>query len=210
VAALLGLVDLAPGHEHRDRRHRDVEGEDRAPVEELGEDAADQRPDRVADSSDAEDQATRQPRLRLRQRGKRHPQDRWPHQGPANAHADPGPDQHPEAWSDRSEQRECREQDRADEEDPATAEHVGEPAAGDDRHPEHERVGVDHPLGAADVSVELAFDVGQGDVERGEVVGDHEHAEAHGDQGHQRPWRDLLLLGGGHREQPNRWGGPKR
>ena len=55
-----------------------------------------------------------------------------------------------------AQQGEQREDRRSREEDPATAEHVGQPPAGDDQHPEDQRVGVDHPLDRRDVGVVVA------------------------------------------------------
>ena len=69
---------------------------------------------------------------------------------------------------------------------------IGEAAAGDEHHPVGERVGVDRPLDRADVDVEVLFDRRQGDVERGEIVGDDEHAKPHREEGHVRPRRTLL------------------
>ena len=195
---LLRLVDVAPGHEHREGGDRDVDDEDPAPVERLGEGAAEQRADGVADAGDAEDQPAGEAGLRFRQRRERHPEDRRPHQRAADAHADPGADQDAEVGRCRTDRREGGEQDRADEEDAAAAEHVGDPPARDDRHPEHQRVGVDDPLDAADVGVEVALDRGQGDVQRGEVVGDHEDAEPHRDERHHRPRLDRVGVLPGH------------
>ncbi|HWM55384.1 MAG TPA: hypothetical protein VNO20_08355 [Solirubrobacterales bacterium] len=76
-----------------------------------------------------------------------------------------------------------RGEDRgAEEEGVAATEHVGQPAAGDDHHPEGERVGVDHPLDRVDVGVEIALHRRQGDVDRREVVGDDDDRESHREQ----------------------------
>ena len=70
----------------------------------------------------------------------------------------------------------------ADEERAPAPEQVGEPAAGDDQHAEGERVGVDDPLGRGHVGLEVLLDLGDRDVDRREVVGDHEDRDAHCDQ----------------------------
>ena len=87
---LLRLVDVAPGHEHREGGDRDVDDEDPAPVERLGEGAAEQRADGVADAGDAEDQPAGQAGLRFRQRRERHAEDRRPHQRAADRPSRPG------------------------------------------------------------------------------------------------------------------------
>ena len=180
------LMDLEPGDEDGEGRDRDVEEEDPAPAQLVGEHPAEQRAHRVADPGGAQDQPTRQPGLRLRQGRVGHAEDRRPDQRAADPHAHPGGDQPRRVLGYPAQQREAGEQGAADEEGAAAPEQVGEPPAGDDRHPEHEAVGVDHPLRGADVDVEVLLDRRQGDVQRREVVGDHDHAEAHRDQGHRR------------------------
>ncbi len=185
-----GLVDELRGGERREGGDRQVEVEDGPPAELVGEDAADQRTEGVAEPGDPENQPARKRRALGGQGGERHAEDRRPHQGPADAHPDPGADQEGGVRSDRPQQREAGEDRRADEEDLAPAEHVGQPPAGDQAHPEDERVGVDRPLDRADVDVEVLLHRRQGDVERREVVGDHEHAEPHREQRKERPARE--------------------
>ena len=87
------LMDLEPGDEDREGRDRDVEEEDPAPAQRVGEHPAEQRAHRVADTRGAEDQPSRQPGLGLRQRRVGHAEDRRPHQRAADPHAHPGGDQ---------------------------------------------------------------------------------------------------------------------
>ena len=124
-----------------------------------------------------------------RDRGEGHAEDRRPHEPAAHAHADAHRDQLVGVLREAAEQREGGEDRRADEEDAPAAEHVGQPPAGDEDHPERQRVGVDRPLHGADVDVEVLLDRRQGDIERGEIVGDDEHAEAHREEGHAGPRR---------------------
>ena len=81
-----------------------------------------------------------------------------------------------------AEHGEEREDRGADEEGAASAEQVRDPAAGDDQHSEGERVGVDDPLGGRHIRVEVLLDLRDRDVDRGEVVRDHEDRDPHRDQ----------------------------
>ena len=63
--------------------------------------------------------------------------------------------------------------------------------------PNDERVAVDHPLDGVDVGVEVLLDRGQRDAQRGEVVGDDEHREAHRDEREDHVAIEGLLGGGG-------------
>ena len=80
-----------------------------------------------------------------------------------------------------ADQREEREDRRAEKEDLAPSEHVSEPAAGDDQDAENQGIAIDDPLHRGDVGAELDFHGGECDRERGEVVGDHQDGQA--------PWR---------------------
>ena len=189
---LAGLMDLEVGDDDRERRDRDVEHEDPAPAQ-LAERAADQRADGIAEPGDAEDQRAREARPRCRESGEGHAEDRRPHHRAADRHPDTATDQRLDVRRRSAERGERGEQGGADEEHAAATEHVGEPPAGDDRHPEHQRIGVDHPLGGVDVGVEVLLDRGDRDVQRGEVVRDHQHAEPHRDERHHRPRRQAVV-----------------
>ena len=71
------------------------------------------------------------------------------------------------------------EDDDAEQEDPAAAEDVAEPAAGDEQDGEGERVRVDGPLERGQRRVEVRLDRRQRDVHDGVVEHDHEEGEAH-------------------------------
>ncbi len=176
-------VDQHVGDEHREDRDRDVEEEDPAPAEGVGEDAADQRSDGVAEAGGAEDDPAGQARFLFRQDREGHAEDRRPHQRPADPHQGAAGDQPGLRLGGAAERRHRSEDRGAEEEGVAASEHVGEATAGDDHHPEGQRVGVDHPLDRVDVGVEVLLHRRQGDVDRREVVGDHHHRDAHRGEG---------------------------
>ena len=67
----------------------------------------------------------------------------------------------------------------AEQEHPAAAEDVAEPAAGDHQHRERQRVGVDRPLEPRQRRVQIALDRRQRDVHDSVVEHQHEQREAH-------------------------------
>ena len=79
-----------------------------------------------------------------------------------------------------SDQGEACEEARAGDEDAPAAEHVGQPSAGDDEDAEDHGVAVDDPLHRGDVAVKIALDGGKRDRERGEVVGNDQNGDTHG------------------------------
>ena len=91
-----------------------------------------------------------------------------------------------------ADQREAREDGGAGDEDAATAEHVGQASSGDDEDAEDHGVAVDDPLRRGNVGVEIALDGGQCDGERGEVVGDHQDGDAHGDHAENGCFAELV------------------
>ena len=96
-----------------------------------------------------------------------------------------------------AEQRREREQPDPDHEQPPPAEAVGERAHGQGEGGERQRVGVDHPLQPGEVGVELLLDVGQRDVDDGDVEQQHERRQADREQAppltlHQSPVRSVL------------------
>ena len=141
------LVDLEPGDQDGEGGDRDVEEEDPPPAQLVGQHAAQERPHRVADSGRAEDQPARQPRLALRQRRVGHARGSPATSAPRRSPSRPSSrSARGRSGASAAEQREAGEERGAEEERPPAAEQVGEPPAGDDRHPEHEAVGVDDPL----------------------------------------------------------------
>ena len=85
-AVRLVLADDPEGDQHGEGRDRQVEEEDPAPADRVGEDAADQRPDRVADAGRAEDDAAGQSGPRRGEERIGHAEDRRPHHRAADAH----------------------------------------------------------------------------------------------------------------------------
>jgi hypothetical protein len=136
-----------------------VEEEDPAPAEQVGERRADQWSRSVADPRRAEDEAHGEAGALVRERRIGHPEDRGPHQRPADSHQDPHRDQPGLALSRSAKSRERGEDRAADEEGTAAAEEVGEAAAGDDQDAEDEGVGVHHPLSGGDVGLEVLLDL---------------------------------------------------
>ena len=187
-------MDLGQGDGEGEGGDRDVEEEDRAPADLVGEQAADQGADGVSEPCDAEDQTAGEGGALGGNGGEGHAEDRRPHETATDSHSDAHRDQLLSVLGEASKQREAGEDRGADEEDPAPAEHVGQASAGDEHHAEGERVGVDRPLDRADVDVEVLLDRRQRHVEGGEVVGDHEHAEAHREKRHSCSRLDLPTL----------------
>jgi hypothetical protein len=65
----------------------------------------------------------------------------------------------------------------------AAPEEIGEAATGDDQRAKGEGVRVDDPLSRGDVGLEVLLDLRDRDIDRREVVGDHEDRDPHRDQG---------------------------
>ena len=174
----VGRHDL-PGHEDRESRDRQVEKEDPSPSERVGEDAADERADGVAEAGGAEDQAAGQAFLALGQQGVGHPHDRGPHHRAADSHHGARAEERADVRSHAADQGEQGEEGAAEEEDAPPPEHVGEPSAGHDRDPEDQGIAVDDPLRGRDVGLVRGLDRGDGHRERREVVCDDEDGDAH-------------------------------
>ena len=168
-----------PGDEHGEGGDRQVEEEDPAPAEGVGQRAAEQRPDGVAETGGAEDQAAGKPRPARRQEGIGHAEDRRPHHRPADAHHRARRKQDGDVGGEAAEHARRPRRWRPPKEDAPPAEHVGQAAAGDDEHAEDQGVAVDHPLHGGDVGAEVGLDRRQGDRKGGKVVGDDEDREAH-------------------------------
>jgi hypothetical protein len=177
--AAAALADVAPGDQAGQCGDRQVGEQDPAPAQRVGEHAADQRPGRVAEAGRPDDQRARERGPLGRQDVVGHAEHGGPHQRAADPHQRSAGDQPELVLGCAREQGEGGEDRRADEEHAPAPEHVGQAAAADDQHAEHERVGVDHPLDGRDVRVELLLDLRQCDAERGHVVGDHEHRDRH-------------------------------
>src|SRR5262249_16386577 len=79
-----------------------------------------------------------------------------------------------------AEQRENREDGRAEEENAPPPEHIREPAAGHDQHAEDQRVAVDDPLHLVDADAELLLERRQRHAHRREVVRDDQRSHPRG------------------------------
>ena len=162
---------------------RDVDEEDPLPAEALGDDAADQRPDRdgAADRR-APDAERRRPVFAVElladqgQRGGEHP-------GAADPLQAAGEVEQGRVLGDAAEERGEGEDPEADREDAPAPEPVAERAGGEQEGGEGQRVGVDDPLQAGEAGVEFALDVRQGDVDDGDVEQQHERRDRDEDEG---------------------------
>ena len=173
-----------PDDRDREDRDRQVEEEDPAPAQRIGEAAAEQGAHGVAEAGRAEHEGAGERRPARGRQRIGHAQDRRPHQGAADAHGAARREQHPGIGRKAAERRERREDGRADEEDVPPAEHVGEPSAGHDQDAEHQGVAGDDPLHRGDVGAEALLDRRQGDRKGCKIVGDDQHGERHGAQPH--------------------------
>ena len=94
----------------------------------------------------------------------------------------PDTQKHADVRREAADHRENGEEARAEEEDPPPAKHVGEAAARDNQHAEHQRVAVDNPLHRCDVGSEVLLHCRERDAQGGEVVGDDENGQRHRDE----------------------------
>jgi hypothetical protein len=173
------------GEDDRRDPDRDVDPEDRAPVDRLHEDAADQRAAGDADPGDAAPPADRPGALawlgedvgddRHRDRVQHRAADRLDH-AEGDQPAEPG--------GDRAESRADREGDQADLEGAPPAEPVAGRSGQHQEAGDHQRVGVDRPLGTGDRGAEVLLDRRQRDVQDRHVEPDDQHAHA-ADREHQ-------------------------
>ena len=193
-ALLLRLVTALGDDEARDDDardpDRDVDEEDPAPVDLLGEDAADQRADRKRHRGHADPDADRCSALPRWEGGDDDRKRRRVHQRRSNALHDAGADQVARAGREAARERGGREDRQADDEDQAPAEQVSELAAREHEHGERERVTADHPLELGLRDVEVALDRGQRHED--DRVVEHDHEQPEGDRA-QRPPLAVLL-----------------
>jgi hypothetical protein len=162
-----------------DHAERHVDEEDPAPVQVLADQAADRRAERQAEGADRAPDADRGgplPRVGERRRDDR--------QGGGHQHRRaealhrPGGDQHPGAAREPGRQRGQREDGQADEEHPAPADQVRDPAADEQQAAEYEQVAAHDPLKAADRYVQAVLDRRQRHVDHVVIKVSHERCEA--------------------------------
>lgn len=161
---------------------RQIDKEDAAPAE-----GGDQQPACYRAGRDG-DRARRRPQpdgaspqfrvvsVRLIQQGERVRQ----HRGGADALQRSGGDQHRRAGRDAASQRREREQHDTRRVQPARAEAVAESTGRQHQHREGERVGVDDPLKARDIGVQIRADFRQRNIDDGhvELRDDEAHADS--------------------------------
>jgi hypothetical protein len=143
--------------------------EHQPPADRISEHASEQRPERIAESGRTQTAGESCPALRAETEP--HAQDGRPHHRAANAHDEAGGEQQPNVRRETTDHRERGEDAGTDEKDASAAEHIGEPAAGDDGYAKYHGVAVDHPLRGVDAGAEGFLDGREGDRERGEVIG---------------------------------------
>ena len=96
---------------------------------------------------------------------------------------DPAEDQHIGVAGGPGDDRAERKADQAEEEDALAAEHVAEPAGGDDEHRDRQQVDVHHPLQLLGAGADVAADLGQREGDDGRVEHQDEEAGAGADEG---------------------------
>ena len=152
---------------------RDVQAP--APVERLGQRAAEQQPDRAAHAGDRGVDAERLAALgRVGERRRQQRQRRGREQRAEHALQRAGADEHAEALGRAARGGGAGEAEQAGDERPLAAEQVGDPAAEQQQAAERERVGGDHPLAVVVGEAEVALGGGQRDVDDRHVEDDHQ------------------------------------
>ena len=205
----LGLGQVARREEGDEQADRHVDEEGPAPVH-LGEGATEDEADRGAGAGHGGVDAHGAVALLAggEGRGDQGERGRGGDRG-ADALQDARADHHRLVLGEPAEQRGDREHGDADDEHPAAAEDVAEPAAEQQQAAEGERVGVHHPRQAAPAEAEVGLDVGQRDVHDGAVEHDHQLGAADDGEGEAEPagsrrcrlgrrGRELACGGGGH------------
>ena len=188
MRGVAGFVDEQVGRDDRDHANRHVDEEDPVPVDVLGDDAADKRADGEREGRDASPDANRRAALFRRECDGNDREGCGIHHGRADTLNHTRGDQHRRARRQAAAERRQREDDETCDEDAATAEKVGEFAAGEHQRAERECVTGDNPLKRLDLQVQRLFDRRQRDVHDRVVEHDHEQSER------DRPKRPPLAL----------------
>ena len=197
----------------RDQRrdpHRDVEEEDRPPVDRARQHPADDRPGRERDPADRRPDPDRLGPLAGIGVGEAHERKRGGEEQRGRHALEKARDQQQlergrRAADDRRE-RERHHPDRVAARDPDP---VGERAGRQQQRRERDDVRVDHPLQLAQVGAEVVADRGQGDVDDRHVEDDDEEPERGCEQdpawrGGRHPWGRLAADGDDRGERPRR------
>ncbi|GAA0535498.1 hypothetical protein GCM10010172_15930 [Paractinoplanes ferrugineus] len=149
----------------------------------LAEDASGERADGEGERADAAPDADRRgPLPRVREELGDQSQGGRGEQGGTDTLYGPHADQHLLAVGQTGADRGQGENGQAAEEHPAGAEHIGDPAAGEQQAGEDEDVRAGDPLQTGDAQPEVALDRREGHVDHVVVEVGHEGAERHRDE----------------------------
>jgi hypothetical protein len=183
VGALAGFRQVAVAQPHRQQAHRQVDDEHDAPVGDRHQHAAEDRPRGRGDPGDRPPRADRPRPLGDVRVGR--PQQRQragDHQGSADPLRDACADQRSDRGRHGARGRCGREQRQARVEHLAGADEVADRSRRQQQAGEHDRVGVDHPLQAADAAAEVSGDRRQRYVHDRRVEDHHEVPKADREQ----------------------------
>ena len=160
-----------------------VDEEDQAPVDELGERAAEQHAEGRAGAADGAPGAERLgPLAALGEGGHDDRERRGGEHGGAEALAGAGGEQRRRAAGERRGERGEREDAQAGEEHAPAAEQVGGAAAEQQQAAEDQRVARDRPADVTAADVEVLGHVGKSDVHGGDVEDHHQLGDAEQDE----------------------------
>ena len=197
------LVDQQPDRGQRGGdREQQVHVQAPAPVERLGQHAAEQQPDRRAAAGDGAVDAERLAALvGIGEGGRQQRQCRGGEQRAEDALGRAGGDQHPEGARGAAHRGRGGEAEQAADERPLAAEQVAEAAAEQQQRPERQRVGGHDPLPRVIGEAEVALRRRQRDVHDRRVEHDHELGD--GDHAEDQPASLVMRsLCGCHRGSP--------
>ncbi len=184
------LVDEEVARDDSEDADRDVDEEDPAPLEVLGDETAHQRADRERERGRAGPDADRSPAFARRKRRGDDRERRGVHQRGAGSLKNASADEHLGRVGEAAQERRQGEDDDPGDEDPPAPVGVGDLAADQHQRRERQRVAGDDPFELREVGAEVALDRGQRDVHDGVV--EHDHEEAERDRRQRQPLAVLL------------------
>ena len=170
---------------------RNVDPEDGLPAEVGDEEPAQRRARDRSDAGDRAPDAKRRAALVGRKDVGQNAERLGREDGATHALDHAGRDQLGRTLRQATGDRRQREDGEADEEEPFGAEHVAEPAGGDQQHRVGEDVGVEHPEDLVESRVQAVDDARNRDVHDREIEQDHEEAKAEHEQ--DDPWVPFRL-----------------
>ncbi len=171
------LVDEDPRRKHSRNAHGDVDEEDPAPADVLGEQAAEERADRERERRDPRPDPDRRSALPRREGRGDDRERRRVHQRRADPPRGARGNQGRRVASEAAPERRGSEDDQAGNEDPPTPEQVGELAAAEQQDTEGERVRIEDPLQLGRAHAEVLLDRRQRHGHNRVVQHDHEQAD---------------------------------